>query len=176
MRNVHKLMMALTVLSKNTGHRFLPAQASTRELQNVIILSPDLTTCQQKNRLFPEINKTCTICCIMAHISILKPQSFFDAQKMKMKALKQLQKPRQSVHNKRRKAALCGVPGEDTLWINVRIRKPWVGGNDSSTGSEVTAGGITERAHSLVAAPLMRVCPEEFSVGSSRQSSGRGQT
>lgn len=46
----------------------------------------------------------------------------------------------------------------------------------SETGSEVTAGGITEEAHSLVAAPLMRVCPEEFSVGSSRQSSGKGQT
>lgn len=46
----------------------------------------------------------------------------------------------------------------------------------SETGSEVRAGGITEEAHSLVAAPLMRVCPEEFSVGSSRQSSGRGQT
>lgn len=46
----------------------------------------------------------------------------------------------------------------------------------TEAGSEVTAGGITEYAHSLVAAPLTRVCPEEFSVGSSRQSSGRGQT
>lgn len=44
------------------------------------------------------------------------------------------------------------------------------------TGSKVTAGRITEEAHSLVAAPLTRVCPEEFSVGSSQQSSGRGQT
>lgn len=46
----------------------------------------------------------------------------------------------------------------------------------TETGSEVPAAGITEEAHSLVAAPLTRVCPEEFSVGSSRQSSGRGQT
>lgn len=66
----------------------------------------------------------------------------------------------------------------------LRIReRVWVGNDSSSTaqglaetGSEVTAGGITEEAHSLVAAPPMRVCPEEFSVGSSRQSSGRGQT
>lgn len=93
-----------------------------------------------------------------------------------VRALKRLQEPRQNIHNNRRKAALCWGPGEDTLRINVRIRKPWVGGSDSSTGSEVTAGGITGRVHSLVAAPLMRVCPEEFSVGSSRQSSGRGQT
>lgn len=63
-----------------------------------------------------------------------------------------------------------------TLFICLHMRKLWEGGNDSSTGSEVTAGGITEEAHSLVAAPLMRVCPEEFSVGSSRRSSGRGQT
>lgn len=46
----------------------------------------------------------------------------------------------------------------------------------TETGRVVTAGGITEEAYSLVAAPLMKVCPEEFSVGSSQQSSGRGQT
>ena len=46
----------------------------------------------------------------------------------------------------------------------------------TDTGSEVTAGRITEGAHSLVAAPLTRVFPEEFSVGSSQQSFGRCQT
>lgn len=44
------------------------------------------------------------------------------------------------------------------------------------TGSEVRAGSVKVESHSLVAAPLTRVCPEEFSVGSSQQSSGRCQT
>lgn len=46
----------------------------------------------------------------------------------------------------------------------------------TETGSEVTVKEITQEAHSLVAAPPMMVCPEEFSVGSSRRSSGRCQT
>lgn len=151
----------------------------------MVLTALKLGPCQLKwncrtNRLFPERNKTDCAFHTMTTTSILKPLLFFDAEKRKIefrvRALKRLRKPRQNVDNNRRKAALCGVPGEDTHSANVRIWKPWVGGDDSSTGSEVTAGGITERVHSLVAAPLMRVCPEEFSVGSSRQSSGRGQT
>lgn len=142
------------------------------------MLSPDLTTFQQKNCLFPEINKMNSTCLRMANISILKPHSF-NADKMKQctqcAPLNGCKSKGRTFTTTEEKLLSVGCL-EKTHCINVHIRKLWVGGNDSSTGSEVTAGGIRGRVHSLVAAPLMRVCPEEFSVGSSRQSSGRGQT
>lgn len=171
-------MVALTALNKRTGNGVLQNPVSKMKLENTAVLSPALTTFQRKSCLFPERIKMNSTCCMMANIRILKPHCF-SADKTKidftMCSLKRLQEPRRKITTTEEKLLSVGCL-EKTHCINVRIRKPWVGGNDSSAGSEVTAGGIRGRVHSLVAAPLMRVCPEEFSVDSSRQSSGRGQT
>lgn len=96
-------------------------QPKFQKLNDRVLLqvSPDLTTCQQKNCLFPDINKMNSTCCTMTTIRIWS-HFVFDAEKIKIDsrvfALKRLQKPRQKVHNNRRKAALCGVPGEDALY------------------------------------------------------------
>lgn len=44
---MNKFMMALTAVNKNSGNGVLQAQVSKLKLQNVAVLSPDLTTFQQ---------------------------------------------------------------------------------------------------------------------------------
>lgn len=51
-------------------------QFQKTKLENAVVLSPALTTFQQKNGLFPERIKTNSTCCMMANIRILKTTLF----------------------------------------------------------------------------------------------------